>query len=496
MQTCEDIVHVDPISPSAVTITHCPPAKKSKAKTSLSNSKSTQLITEVHASTKPYPSWWPDIEDTKVLKKSKSTGDIVLERNLCFVDTPGYSSGMSKMEMIDLVLQYVEAQLKKSFSAFSSGEGDVVGLLSGSGGSQVDVVFYMIFQGRQSPFLKLVLDYCLELILSVVKHEDIAFLKRLTAVTNVIVLIAKSDTMSPEETEVLRRSISEDLRIPGLNAFQLEGEHTGQPPFTVCSAPSDDDDNMDASLLMSSDYLQPLIRSELGMLMEQIMDKDTASCLRHLSASKLVRARCESMPLTLSAPLQHGLSNPTSNQNPTSANPSSLPILQKIGSPTLNMSPYLQAKIADHTQQEEKLAQIRLAKWAADLQRSLQTERAKYETLARAERTEWLNDKLGEISNDSSSTLVKNSNLIRRPEKSCSSRRPGVAYQYSFMDAGDPLGLLQWNEMLRRRGWLALQVAGGFGILGAVAVWVTKTWSVDGHGIGDWNLNWWREVQG
>ena len=74
-------------------------------------------------------------------------GDTVLERNLCFVDTPGYSRGMSKMEGIESVLQYIETQLRRTFSPPAEGESDVVGLLSGSGGSQVDVVFYLISQG-------------------------------------------------------------------------------------------------------------------------------------------------------------------------------------------------------------------------------------------------------------------------------------------------------------------------------------------------------------
>ena len=148
VQTCEDVVHVDPLLPNVPSIDQ-PSRRKSKSKQPSSNNRSTQTISEIHASTKPYPSWWSEIEDTKLLRRRKSSGDTVLERNLCFVDTPGYSSGMSKMETIDIVVQYVEGQLKKSFSA-SSGEGDIVGLMSGNGGSQVDIVFYMISQGEIS----------------------------------------------------------------------------------------------------------------------------------------------------------------------------------------------------------------------------------------------------------------------------------------------------------------------------------------------------------
>ncbi len=146
VQTCEDIVHVDPI-PSHPSIDL---PSSSKRKSSSSQTKSTQRITEVYASTRPYPSWWPEAEETKILRRRKSMGDTVLERNLCFVDTPGCSHGLSKIEGIESVVQYIESQLKRSFSP-SEGDSDIIGLLSGSGGSQVDVVFYLISQGKLLP---------------------------------------------------------------------------------------------------------------------------------------------------------------------------------------------------------------------------------------------------------------------------------------------------------------------------------------------------------
>ena len=96
-----------------------PAGRKSSKQDSRSN-RSTQQITEIFASTKSYPPWWSDIEDTKVLRRRKSLGDTVLERNLCFVDTPGYNNGISKMETIQSVLQYIEVQLSKPFSALTA----------------------------------------------------------------------------------------------------------------------------------------------------------------------------------------------------------------------------------------------------------------------------------------------------------------------------------------------------------------------------------------
>lgn len=151
VQTCEDIVHVDPLSPNLPSIDQLP-SRKSLSKPNSANLRSTNKITEVYASTKPYPTWWSDIEETKVLRRRKSMGDTVLERNLCFVDTPGYSHGMSRMESIESILQYVEAQFSKPFADTTGNQGDVVSLLSGSGGFQVDVVLYMIVRGMSFSF--------------------------------------------------------------------------------------------------------------------------------------------------------------------------------------------------------------------------------------------------------------------------------------------------------------------------------------------------------
>ncbi|KAL9103571.1 MAG: hypothetical protein Q9163_001409 [Psora crenata] len=472
VQICEDIVHVDPLSISPPALDQAP-LKKIRTKQYLPNSKSTQLITEVYASTKPYPSWWLDIEDNKVLKKCKNVGETVLERNLCFVDTPGYSSGMSKIEAIDSVLQYIEGQLNKSFTASSSSAGEFVGLLSGDGGSQVDVVFYMISQD--------------------IKHEDVTFLHRLASLTNVIVLLAKSDAMSNEETEVLRRSISDSLSAARVRTYQFRTEDARQPPFTVCAALSDDNDNMDASILMSPDYMRPLVASELGLLIQQIFDKDTVSCLRHLAATKLVQSQRGSKAWALPPSIPPAASHWMSNQRPASSeSPSSITLRTMTTQAGAKISPYALARIVDHTQQEEKLAQIRLAKWAADLQRTLQNERSRYECLARGEQAVWLSEQLQQLTDKDVSATLKIMTLSRRSDRNHRRRRSGITYQYGFMDADDPLGLLQWNELMRRKGWIALQVAGGFGILGAVAVYVARSWSLGDNGVGDWSWNWCR----
>lgn len=74
-------------------------------------------------------------------------GDTVLERNLCFVDTPGYSQFRSATAGIESVVSYVETQINKASSVFNASYGELVNLLSGRGGTQVDLIFYLICNG-------------------------------------------------------------------------------------------------------------------------------------------------------------------------------------------------------------------------------------------------------------------------------------------------------------------------------------------------------------
>ena len=85
-----------------------------------------------------------------MLRRRKSAGETVLERNICFVDTPGYDLGTSMLEGMDPILQYIESQMAKNTSFSSMTDGDLLSMLGGDGGFQVDLVLYLILQGRQN----------------------------------------------------------------------------------------------------------------------------------------------------------------------------------------------------------------------------------------------------------------------------------------------------------------------------------------------------------
>jgi hypothetical protein len=84
------------------------------------------------------------VEESRVLRRRKSSLDAVLERNICFVDTPGFSRGSTEKEDMDLVVEYVESLLLQTLSVPTMDDNDVIGVVSGSGGVAIDVVLYLL----------------------------------------------------------------------------------------------------------------------------------------------------------------------------------------------------------------------------------------------------------------------------------------------------------------------------------------------------------------
>lgn len=108
------------------------------------------------------PEWWSELDDSQILKRRRSVGgDTILDRNICFIDTPGYSGGSSvglnlptvgfsdvltqsqSMATITPTVRYVES-LFELVQANSSPDSDMLNMLGGDGGNQVDAVLYLV----------------------------------------------------------------------------------------------------------------------------------------------------------------------------------------------------------------------------------------------------------------------------------------------------------------------------------------------------------------
>jgi len=75
--------------------------------------------------------------------------DTVLERNICFVDTPALPTNANNSTPHPLP-QYMEALLHKNASISAMNDNDLLNVLCGSGGVQVDVVIYAFGSRRHS----------------------------------------------------------------------------------------------------------------------------------------------------------------------------------------------------------------------------------------------------------------------------------------------------------------------------------------------------------
>jgi hypothetical protein len=401
-------------------------------------------------------------------------GDSVLERNLCFVDT-------ASSKRLDHIVHYAEQQLMKAIDATTTGRHDFTSMLSGQGGSQVDVILYLVSKGENFHPL------CQDMLLSRTEHssEDHDRIKRLSELCNVVALIARSDLLSREERQTLKSDLSNDVSaLPRLPPFSTPDQDsniaTATAPYAIASINGPDLDTMDASLLMSPEYVQPLLPSELSILVDNLFSPDTVAYLRHTSAKKLLTWHANNPKLTKtpSASTAASLRNSTlaSPQLTSMSNSGLLPQGSELSLNTSNS--YALAKVADHSQREERLAQIRLSKWASELQLSLQRERERYERLARHERALWLLQRMGEEyydghivaspSSDSAQAIIRRGDAEKSPARQ---HNDAAVYQMH-----DPLGLLQWRHSVRSRGWVALQVVGSVGVLGGLAFfWMGKT---------------------
>lgn len=240
---------------------------------------------------------------------------------------------------------------------------------------------------------------------------------------------------------------------------------------------------MDASLLMSPEYVQPLLPSELRLLVEQIFELDTVAYLRHMSARKLVAWHASHPRLTtIPSPSLPSVHNSTL-ASPIQTSLSNSGLLIPLGSEvSLNTSnSWALAKVADHTQREERIAQVRLSKWASELQLSLQRERERYERLARNERAVWLVERMGEEVRDGKFHVPETEQaLVHKGSRASMAYGDVPNYQMH-----DPLGILRWQDSMRTRGWIAFQVVGSFGVVGGLAFWLAKTWGLTAS-LNDW----------
>ncbi|KAF2486675.1 hypothetical protein BDY17DRAFT_245502 [Neohortaea acidophila] len=477
----EDVAHLDSMSGSG-----------SSLDVSDGQTQPTEQIVAIGASTRPYPAWWTDFESRRMPPRRKSMGDGVLERNLTFIDTPGFDGDRNVQE----VRHYFADALARMGHMERLHDTELVGMLSGEGGLQVDVVLFLF-----DPSPAETLD-----------TAQVELLKHLCKWTNVIPLIGHADTVETDDLGARKEQLSSDAKRSHIHPTDESAAASDVPlePYAISSALGDDPETIDASILMSSGYLQPFLPSELSVLVSKLLEPDNMARWRHLSATKFLLWRQEHLasPLDLhkqtllqSSHFEPGSPAITSTgsivDEPSkvlvpygsssyfrSASPSasegSAPFPTSNDNITATSAQAL-ARYNDQTNKpsEPPFRQVRLAKWAQDLQRSLENERKRYAQIFSSSISPALtghHSSTTAYSSDSEKAIISssgngNTSLTSRPPKG------RLGGDLGIIDPSDPLGVLAFAQAFKRRGWFALQIAGTCGALGAAMWWMARNWA-------------------
>jgi hypothetical protein len=259
------------------------------------------------------------------------------------------------------------------------------------------------------------------------KPVDITIMRHLSTLTNILPVIAKSDSLSHKQTLTLKLSLLRDLRantIPiftfGKSFSELERNVVNGIPWAV-SCLRDDIAEMDASLLMKDGPVEAYVESDLSCLTSAITQN--ATWLRFAAAKRFLEWR------------DRGEQDVVSSSLSTSIIP-------------LPTEGYAMARVGDHIDREERLARVRLAQWAGDMRRSIrrrmQDEREEFERVEYSERIKWLVARLNEAISQQEEHQQQQHTETRLV--SVSARRTSFAKKRRQVMDRDPLGLVWVKE--------------------------------------------------
>ncbi|EGU73420.1 hypothetical protein FOXB_16058 [Fusarium oxysporum f. sp. conglutinans Fo5176] len=393
-ERCEHIVHMDPIE-----------------------NRSAVHATETYASSRPQPWWRSDSELTVTTRRRISTTGDVLDRNVCFVESPGHRRDACGSWRD---LHYVESHLTSLMNK-PMADSDLFTLVNSGGEPVVDALLYLI------PHSGLV-------------REDVEYIKRAQRMTNVIPVLTRVDELAPEEIKHIKQQVVKSLADKDVDYFSFEGPDDSEEikcVYAVSTESWPDYDTMDASTLMDSEYIPPLLPTDLGRLVDHIFSLDGSARLRHSAAVKCIKWRRDHGDNLLQNALSSGAL-----------------VSRSIPERAMRLRSFRRTPSWDR---------LELYNWANNLRQSLQSERLYHLMEERA------------ISN----AVATQSSLVHVPrngkKKTQSKKRkaPQPTHQ-------DPLGLLEMGGGLKQKGMLALEMVSSVGLVGLVASKIMHTGWSDG----------------
>lgn len=188
---------------------------------------------------------------------------------------------------------------------------------------------------------------------------------------------------------------------------------------------------MDASILMSSEYVQPLVPTDLTQLVDNVFSIDGSTQLRHLAALKCAQwCRKHHRDAHFQTALMH--------LNP---NQSSL-------TPVLTVNPF---------SRRQRWGPLEVSSWADCLRQSLEAEQIHHLHQRHSALEFWKRQ--------------RPSNQVRgRSSRSSRDRDQATA----DLIHQDPLGLLNTLSRIKRNGQLTVELLSSLGFAGCVAAWITR----------------------
>lgn len=245
---------------------------------------------------------------------------------------------------------------------------------------------------------------------------------------------------------------------------------------------------MDASVLMSSGYVQPLVSSDLTRLVDRLFDPDNAQWLRHCAVKKFILWRRDYLKTSFdshkrelrelalerlgclhdAAPssISSVFSSPSgflAPQAPTPSQRGSSPTPFKLVPAMGTTSQYDFGRRIDLHNLDEESGQ--LPQWAYNLKIALEIEHRERKQLITGSHER----------NNNSSALVKSSRNLSPHTKGS---------ELDSFDYRDPLGLLAIGQRLNLGRWSLLQVVGGCGAAATILVWATRNWVTVSEALG------------
>ena len=146
IQQCDDIVHVD-VAQEISSLDNLGSFVQEAPNLTSPGVYKNRLPIQLKASTKAFPAWFLDLEESSASMRRLSSGaESILDRNITFVEFPSFELEESAVK--GLTSSLMENMFMHASVGSVESEQRVMEILSGSGGHLIDVVLYLFSSSK------------------------------------------------------------------------------------------------------------------------------------------------------------------------------------------------------------------------------------------------------------------------------------------------------------------------------------------------------------